>query len=168
MMRASILAVGLALSGCAMLQKPKPIIQVDTVIVTKEVAPPLPTGDSVDVCLSTGMPVTVRVTSSGDTLIGPERIKLSAVRPILGFKGAYGAGLGWFEHADTIRFERRVYRKLGRPQKRMCDELKHVGDFSGVPVFAEVTAPQPLPGIEIPVSPGWFQTYTTPVPRRRR
>jgi hypothetical protein len=165
--RAAIFALSFGLTGCSLLQKPKPIIQIDTVVVTKEVPPPLPTGDSVEICLSTGMPASVVVTSSGDTLIGPERIKLSLVRPLLSFDGAYASGHGWYERSDTIRFERRVYRKLARPRKRNCDELKRVGDHSGVPVFAEVTAPQPLPGIEIPVAPGIFQTYTTPVPRRR-
>jgi hypothetical protein len=162
------LTLTLSVMGCSILQKPKPIIQVDTVTVTKEVPAPLPTGDSVEICLSTGMPVTVLVTSGGDTLVGPERVKLTAVRPVLSFQGAYANGQSWFERGDTIRFEKRVYRKLSRPRKRACDELKQVGDYRGLPVFAEVTAPQPLPGIEIPVVPGVFQTYTTPVPRRRR
>jgi hypothetical protein len=161
------LTLTLSVMGCSILQKPKTIIQIDTVIVTKEVPPPLPTGDSVEICLSTGMPVSVLVSSAGDTLVGPERVKLNAVRPVLSFQGAYADGHSWFERGDTIRFERRVYRKLGRPRKRACDELKHVGEYRGISIFAEVTAPQPLPGIEIPVVPGEFQTYTTPVPRRR-
>jgi len=158
----------ISLTGCSVFNpKPKTIVQVDTVVVTKEVAPPLPAGDSAEICLSTGIPARVMVTSTGDTLIGEQRIKLSAVRPLLSFEGQYARGLSWFERSDTIRFERRVYRKLSGPRKRMCDELKRVGDYQGVPIFAEVTAPQPLPGIEIPVAPGLFQTYTTPVPRRR-
>ena len=168
MNRTIVLALAVALSGCSTIRpKPKTIVQVDTVVVTREVAPPLPTGDSTEVCLSTGVPVRVLVSSAGDTLIGDQRISLSAVRPLLGFAGQYAGGLGWYERSDTIRFERRVYRKLGRPRKRMCDELKRVGDYQAIPVFAEVTAPQPLPGIELPVAPGLFQTYTTPVPRRR-
>jgi hypothetical protein len=164
----AVVAATAFLSGCSVFQpKPRTVTQVDTVVVTKEVAPPLPTGDSAEVCLSTGMPARILVTSSGDTLIGPDRVKLKTVQPLLTFQGAYAFDKSWFSRSDTLRFERRVYRKAGQPKKRSCDELKLVGDFAGVPVFAEVTAPQPLPGIEIPVSPGIFQPYTTPVPRRR-
>lgn len=147
---------------------PRTIVRVDTVVVTREVAPPLTAGDSAAICLATGMPVTVHVAADGDTLIGDARVSLRALRPVLTFEGAYASGLSWFENSDSLRFERRLYRKLGRPRRRSCDELKRVGDYVGVPVFAEVTAPQPLPQIEVPAQPGMFQTYVTPQPRRRR
>jgi hypothetical protein len=157
-------------SACSVLRpEPRTVVQVDTVVVTREAPPPpLPEGDSVEICLSTGASVSVRVAASGDTLIGDRGVTLSSVRPVLGFAGAYAGGLSWFDRVDTVRFEKRVYKKLGRPVRRGCDELKLVGDHRGIPVFAEVTAPQALPQIEIPAQPGMFQTYIGPAPRRRR
>ena len=170
-MRLALVAVcALPLAGCSVLRpEPRTVIQVDTVVVTREApAPELPAGDSVEICLSTGASVAVRVAANGDTLIGDGRVTLSSVRPVLGFAGAYAGGSSWFDRVDTVRFESRVYKKLGRPVRRACDELKRVGDHGGVPVFAEVTAPQALPQIEIPVRPGMFQTYIGPAPRRRQ
>lgn len=167
---ALVTACALPLAACSGLRpKPITIVQVDTVVVTREAPPPsLPDGDSVEICLSTGASVSVRVAANGDTLVGDQRVALSSVRPVLGFAGAYASGLSWFDRVDTVRFESRLYKKLGRPVRRACDELKRVGDHGGVPVFAEVTAPQVLPQIEIPVHPGMFQTYIGPAPRRRR
>jgi hypothetical protein len=167
---ALVAACVLSLAACSAL-RPKPItvVQVDTVVVTREAPPPpLPDGDSVEICLSTGASVSIRVAANGDTLIGERRVTLSSVQPVLGFAGTYASGLNWFDRVDTLRFESRVYKKLGRPVRRACDELKRVGDHGGVPIFAEVTAPQVLPQIEVPVRPGMFQAYIGPAPRRRR
>lgn len=163
-------AGALLLVACSAFRpEPVTIVQVDTVVITQEApAPALPDGDSVEICLSTGASVSVRVAANGDTLIGDRRVTLSSVRPVLGFAGAYASGSSWFDRVDTLRFESRVYKKLGRPLRRGCDELKLVGDHRGIPVFAEVTAPQGLPQIEIPAQPGMFQTYIGPAPRRRR
>jgi hypothetical protein len=161
--------LALAFEGCAALQPaPQVATRTDTVRVTVTdtvmQAARLPSGDSATVCLSTGMPVTVLVTASGDTLIGDARVSVKSVRPILDFAGRYAE-----QWPDTVRFEKRVYRRRGVVAKRMCDELKHVGEHEGVPIFAEVTAPQPLPAIVVPVRPGTFQTYALPTqPARRR
>lgn len=164
-----VLVLALAVSSCTYFQKPEPqiITRTDTVTVVKEVAPPLPVGDTTDVCLSTGMTVQVLVTSSGDTLIGDARVKLSDVRSVLSFAGAYAADKSWYGR-DTLRFESRLYRKFGMEKKRACDELKEVGAHQGVPVFAEVEAPGALPAIVLPVRPGKFQTYNAATPARRR
>lgn len=162
--RARALAVALALGGCATLTpKPETIIRVDTVTVTivRDVA--LPTGDSATICLSTGMPAPVLIAANGDTLIGAARISLKNARPVLSFAGSYAG-----QWPDTVRFERRVYRRSGVVVKRNCDELKHVGEHHGVPIFAEVTAPNPLPAIVVPVRAGVFQNYRLPTPARRR
>ena len=134
-----------------------------TVEVVKEVAPPLPAGDTATICLSNGMPAPILITASGDTLVGEARVSLKAVRPILAFAGTYAE-----QWPDTVRFERRVYRRSGVARKRDCDELKHVGEHNGVAIYADVTAPQPLPAISVPVRAGFFQTYTLPTPARRR
>ncbi|MGQ0561334.1 MAG: hypothetical protein ACT443_05615 [Gemmatimonadota bacterium] len=153
-----------ALAGCSLLRPdPEIVTRTDTVTVVKEVAPPLPEGDSAELCLSTGMTAQVRITPQGDTLIGAARVNLATLRPVLDFAGAYAQ-----EWPDTVRFERRLYRKSGVVAKRTCDELKQVGEQRGVPIFAEVTAPQGLPAIEVPVRPGAFQTYTIPERSRRR
>lgn len=149
------------IAGCAALQPdPQIITRVDTVTVIKEVAPPIPPGDTLTICLSNGMPAPIVVSAAGDTLING--IPLKSVQPILSFAGDYME-----ERVDTIRFERRLYRRAGLAQRKMCDELKEVGRYAGIPVFADITAPQTLPTIFLPVRPSLFQPYTTPTPRRR-
>jgi hypothetical protein len=169
MTRALAGTLALALSACTYFQKPEPqiITRTDTVTITKEVAPPLPTGDTASICLSTGMTVQVLVNSTGDTLIGDARVKLSEVRSVLSFAGNYAADKSWYGR-DTLRFETRLYRKFGMEKKRACDELKEVGAYQGVPVFAEVEAPGILPAIVLPVRPGKFQTYNAATTPRRR
>ena len=152
----------LLFAGCSALRPaPQVITQVDTVTVVREVAPPMPTGDTTEVCLSTGMPARVLVTATGDTLVNG--VNVATVRPILSFAGAY---LG--ERPDTLRFEKRLYRRTGIVERRDCDELKEVGMLGGIPVFAEVTAPQTLPIILMPVRPGAFQPYAIPTSATRR
>lgn len=163
--RAAALVSALALGACATLHpKPQIITRVDTVTVTKEVAAPLPTGDTATVCLSTGVPVQVLVSARGDTLVGDARIPIKAVRPILSFQGEYASDHDWYERADTLRFDNRLYRRAGMARKRDCDELKLVGDYKGVPLFADVTAAQKLPMIVVPVSPGIFQPFMVTTP----
>jgi hypothetical protein len=163
----SVVLMAVVVSGCSYLQpKPQIITKTDTVTVVKEVPappPPLAAGDSVDICLSTGMTAIVHITAARDTLIGDARIPISAVRPSLSFAGAYAQ-----QWPDTVRFEKRLYRKHGVVKRKTCDELKNVGELMGIPVFAEVTAPQPLPMIIIPMRPGGFQDYVLPTPARRR
>jgi hypothetical protein len=78
---------------------------------------------------------------------------------VLTFPGVYAGERAWFVRADVITFDRNRYRRAGVDRTRACDELKLVGEHDGVPVFAEVTAPQLLPMIVIPVRPGLYQDY---------
>lgn len=160
-----VVVLAMLVAGCSYLQpEPRIITRTDTVTVVQEAPPPpLPAGDSTDLCLSNGMTTTVRVTAAGDTLIGDARIPLSTLRPALAFSGAYAQ-----QPSDTIRFEKRLYRRHGLVKRKTCDELKNVGELAGVPIFAEVTAPQPLPMIIVPVRPGGFQDYLLQTPARRR
>jgi hypothetical protein len=155
------LALGcVLLSGCSVLQPaPQAQVRVDTVTVTQNVEPPLPEGTPVDVCLSTGMTVQIHVAANGDTLIGEKRIRLQDVRPAVGFAGVYAQDREWFRRGDVVTFDRRNYRRAGVERVRACDELKLVGTHDGVPLFAEVTAPQVLPAIIVPVRPGVFQDF---------
>ena len=155
------IVAAIGLPGCAALRPkaPEPIVRTDTVTVTKEVAAPLPEGDTTTICLGNGMPVQVRVAAHADTLIGEARVHLRDVRPLLDFVGVYAQDQDWFARSDTLRFERRLYRRSGVPVQRACDELKQVGTYQGVYVYADVTAPATLPVITLPVRPGMFQAY---------
>jgi hypothetical protein len=150
----------LILTGCGGFQsRPEPQIRVDTVTVTQTVEPPLPEGRPAEICLSTGVTAQIHIAANGDTLIGEKRVRLSELRPALTFPGVYAGERAWFVRADVISFERSRYRRAGVDRARACDELKLVGEHDGVPVFAEVTAPQLLPMIVIPVRPGVYQDY---------
>ena len=154
-----LLATVLA-SGCGIFQKPQePQIRVDTVTVTQTIEAPLPEGRPVEICLSTGVTTQIHIAANGDTLIGEKRVLLRELRPALTFPGEYAGEREWFRSGDVVNFERSNYRRAGVDRERACDELKLVGHHEGVPVFAEVTAPQLLPMIVIPVRPGVYQDY---------
>ena len=138
---------------------PAPQIRVDTVTVTVTAEAPLLEGTAADVCLSTGVTAQIYISANGDTLIGEKRVRLSELRPAVTFAGVYAAEREWFRRGDVVNFERRNYRRGGVARVRACDELKLVGEHQGVPVFAEVTAPQVLPMIIMPVRPGIYQDY---------
>ena len=147
------------LVGCSVFQpQPQTIVRVDTVTVTQTVAPPLPEGQPAEVCLSTGVTAQVLIAANGDTLIGEQRVPLRELRPLT-FPGVYAGGSEWFRRGDVVSFDKRRYRRAGVERVRACDELKLVGEYQGVPVFAEITAPQVLPLIIIPVRPGAYQDY---------
>lgn len=153
------------LTGCSVI-RPKaapepapPQIRVDTVTITREVEPPLPGGTPAELCLSNGLTAQVHIAANGDTLIGARRVPLKDLRPAVAFAGAYAQNTDWYRNGDVVRFERRDYRRSGVPRARVCDELKLVGDHLGIPLFAEVTAPQLLPMIIVPVRPGIYQDY---------
>lgn len=155
----ALLAVGLVM-GCSAL-RPDPVIQVrtDTVTVTQTVEPPLPEGTPAEICLSTGVTAQIHVAANGDTLIGEKRVRLKDLRPGVGFHGVYAGDKDWYLRGDVVSFERRNYRRAGVERARACDELKLIGTHQGVPLFAEVTARDPLPSIIVPVRPGMFQDY---------
>jgi hypothetical protein len=142
-------------------------VRVDTVVVTKEVAPSLTQGTPIDVCLSTGQTIQIVVTPKGDTLVGSSRIRLLDI-PGVAIAGTYAADASWFRNNDAIQFEKRTYNKAGVPISPKCDDLKIVGDYNGTTVLADISAPAPLERIYIPVRPGVFQPYTTTLPKTRR
>jgi hypothetical protein len=154
------LALITLLGACNAFQSaPTPQVRVDTVTVTKEVAPPIPEGAPADLCLSNGVTVQVHIGANGDTLIGPRRIPIQDLRPAVNFAGNYAQNTDWYRRGDVVRFDRRDYQRAGVARARACDELKLVGEHQGVPLFAEVTAPQNLPMIIVPVRPGIYQDY---------
>ena len=133
---------------------PEPMVQVDTVVITREVAPPVPEGRPSMVCLASGQNVEVRVSAVGDTLIGPRRVRLADLGPAIGFVGSYAAGESWFTQDQTLTLNRRAFSKFGQPE-------------SGVNVFADVAAGEPFNVLYVPVRPGVFQSYQAQVGRVR-
>jgi hypothetical protein len=156
----SVLAMCVMLSGCGALRpEPQVLVRTDTVTVTQSVEPPLPEGRAVDVCLSTGVTAQIHIAANGDTLIGAKRVPLKELGPAVAWAGAYAGDADFYVRGATITFDRRNYRRAGVERVRECDELKLIGAHQGVPLFAEVTAREPLPMIIIPVRPGIYQDY---------
>lgn len=146
---------------------PDTVVVMDTVVVTREVAPPLPEGQMGTICLGSGQNVEIRVTAAGDTLIGPRRVRMADLGPGVGFLGSYAGGEAWFVNDSAITFDRRPFSKFGQPETKDCRALKIVGDHGGVNLFAEVTMSAPFRILYVPVRPGVFQPYQAQVGRVR-
>lgn len=149
---------------------PEPLVPataVDTVVVTREVAPPLPDGRAATMCLASGQSVEIRIAAAGDTLIGPRRVRMSDLGPGVGFIGSYAGGEAWFINDQALTFDRRQFSKFGQPEAKDCGSMKIVGDFDGVNIFADATASAPFSRVYVPVRPGVFQPYQTQVGRVR-
>jgi len=132
----------------------------DTVTITREVAPPLPTGQATEICLATGETIQVLVTAQGDTLVGPARTSIRVLRQAgVVFAGEYAQGRAWFDQDQPITFENRPYQKSGGEVRLNCPDLVRVGDFQGVPLFAMRNATQPYTQLYVPVRPGVWQMY---------
>ena len=116
----------------------------DTVTITREVAPPLPTGTATSMCLATGETIQVLVTAQGDTLVGPARTSIRALRQAgVVFAGDYAQGRAWFEQDQQITFEEASYQKFGGEIRLECPDIMRVGEFQGVPLFARRDAERP-------------------------
>lgn len=139
----------------------------DTVVVTREVAPPLPTGTPASLCLATGQDVQVLVTAQGDTLVGPDRTSIADLRPGVVFAGSYAAGHDWFEQDEDITFEEGTYSKVGGEVRMDCADIMRVGEHMGVPLFAERDAERPFTELLVPVRAGVWQRYQAGVRQTR-
>ncbi len=131
----------------------------DTVFVDRTVEPPLPTGTPAAICLSTGAAVQVVVTPQLDTLVGPNRVSIRNLRPGIVFAGVYAEERTWFVDDEAIELERRAFSKSGNPRSLNCNDIMRVGEYEGVPLFAERSAERPLEMIFVPVRPGVWQAY---------
>lgn len=171
----------IALSGCMAAPAYEPLTPdrdrpVDTITIVRTAEPPTPSDEPlvrtdepllseerpVMVCLATGHNVQVHVSPAGDTLVGPRRVPLVDLGPLLGFVGEYAASEAWFVHDRPILFDRRAFAKAGEPAPRDCHDITVVGDFNGVNLFSDVDAPTPIRVLYVPVQPGLFQTYRSP------
>lgn len=133
----------------------------DTVRMTVETAPPLPTGTPATLCLATGESAQVLVTAQNDTLVGPNRVSVRTLRPGVVFAGTYAEGMDWFESDADVQFENRGYSKSGGEVRLNCSNIMRVGEHMGVPLFADSGASSPFETIYAPVRPGVWQAYQT-------
>ena len=131
----------------------------DTVIVTREVAPPVPQGTPTEICIATGENVIVYLTPQGDTLVGPNRVTISSLGPGVAFAGTYAAGRGWFEADEPFEFDGREYVQSGGEVGLDCSEIMQVGTHDGVPLFADAGGSSPYETVYVPVRPGVWQAY---------
>jgi hypothetical protein len=131
----------------------------DTVIVQAQVEPGPPPGEDVEICLSTGQNISVRVTAAADTLVGSSFASLAALRPALTFSGAYAGSAFWYEGNAVVTFEGADFGKTFDTFPMDCNQIARVGVHNGVPVFADRIAERPLVILFIPVSPGVWARY---------
>jgi len=141
--------------GMVQLPAPPP----DTVVVTRVVERPLPDGTPAVVCLSTGENARVLVSAQGDTLVGPDRVPIRTLRPGVAFAGAYAEGAEWFAGGAPVAFEGAGYEKSGVGTRIDCGGVVHVGETSGVPLFAPAGAERPFQALWVPVRPGIWMEY---------
>jgi hypothetical protein len=133
----------------------------DTVVVTREVAPPLPQGTPTQICLATGENVTIYITPQGDTLVGDRRVPVGALGPGVAFAGEYADGAAWYVADEPIQFEDREYLRSGGNVGLDCANIMQVGEYQGVPLFADAGAESPYETLYVPVRPGVWQAYQT-------
>ncbi|TVP42281.1 MAG: hypothetical protein EA350_16680 [Gemmatimonadales bacterium] len=139
----------------------------DTVVVRETVEPPLPEGTPTQLCLATGETVTVYVTPQGDTLVGPRRVSVAQLGAGVAFAGEYASGRDWFVNDEPVRFEQREYLRSGGEVSLNCANIRQVGEFGGVPLFADANAQSPYERLYVPVRPGVWQAYQTDLARVR-
>lgn len=135
----------------------------DTVVVTREVETPLPEGTPTQICLATGENLTIYITPQGDTLVGPRRIDVRQLGPGVAFAGEYAQGRTWFDADEPVTFEDRRYERVGGEVGLDCANIMRVGEFQGVPLFADAGAERPFETLYVPVRPGVWQAYQTDV-----
>jgi hypothetical protein len=135
--------------------------------VQQPAQPPQPTGTPVSICLATGEVAQVLVTAQGDTLVGPGRVSIRQLRPGVVFAGEYADGRDWFVADRPVTFEQRTYLKAGNEVSLDCAAIERVGDFMGVPLYANRGATRPLQQLYVPVRPGVWQAYQTGLPATR-
>ncbi|MEQ1855768.1 MAG: hypothetical protein ABL963_04805 [Longimicrobiales bacterium] len=131
----------------------------DTVVVQVNTVSGPPPGDDVEICISTGQSIPLRVTVAGDTLVGPDYASLRTLRPALTFSGGYAGGAFWYEGNAVVTFEGADFGRTPDTFPIDCNQIARVGQHQGVPVFADRAAERPLVILFIPVRPGVWARY---------
>ncbi len=125
----------------------------DTVLIERTTEVPIELRVERTVCLSTGENGTVMATPDGDEVVAVEALG-----------GAYAADAEWFNDDAEIEHGGNPYEKVGEQVSPNCGTITRVGEWMGVPLFAESAAAgeDPIPMIYVPVTPGRWQPYELP------
>ena len=98
--------------------------------------------------------IVATTTASGDTVASEQQMAAA-----LSLGPEYAAVAPWYVNNDPILFQSRRLVKYGLPRVLGINEVTRVGDFNGVPLFAEVGETRPEV-VYVPVRPGCeFQPY---------
>ena len=125
----------------------------DTVIIERTAEVPVPLTEDRMVCLATGENGTVFRTAEGVELVALDALG-----------GAYAGEAEWFNDDSEIEHAGNPYEKAGGQVSLTCGTITRVGEWMGVPLFAEsaATGEDPLPVVYVPVNPGRWQPYELP------
>lgn len=140
-----------------LIERPEPIQlpapPPDTVVVERTSEVRIPLSEQRTLCLATGETETVLGTPEGAELIA-----LSAMG------GAYAGEAEWFNSDGEIEHAGNPYEKAGGEVSPNCATITRVGEWMGVPLFAESAAmgADQLPMVYVPVAPGRWQPYELP------
>ncbi len=140
-----------------LLERPEPVQlpapPPDTVVVERTTEVPVDLGVARTLCLATGESGTVMLTPDGAEVISLEALG-----------GAYAGDAEWFNDGSEIEYAENPYEKVGGETSLDCATITRVGEWMGVPVFAESasTGEDPVPTIYVPVTPGRWQPYEPP------
>ena len=163
---ASVALCGRGLCRASLRDRPDPDVVVlpaappDTVVVTRVENAPAPAGTAATLCLSTGEPLEVLLTLSGDTLVGPSLVPLSELGPSVVLAGVYAMNRSWFETGEPITLEERAYGRTGGAVGLNCGDIRQVGEHLGVPLFVTAIGGASQEILFVPVRPGVWQPYS--------
>ena len=90
-------------------------------------------GQPASVCLATGQNVSIKITSSGDTLVGTPPVPIRSVRPAMTFAGTYAGSAFWYLDDEEIVFEGGDFVKSEDTFPVDCNQILRVGVFRGGP-----------------------------------
>lgn len=125
----------------------------DTVVVERTTEVPIELSMAGTLCLATGENGTVMATPEGAEVIAVEALG-----------GVYAGDAEWFNNDGEIEHGEYPYEKVGEQISPNCTTITRVGEWMGVPLFAESAAAgeDPIPMIYVPVTPGRWQPYELP------
>lgn len=77
-----------------------------------------------------------------------------------GMGADYAAGADWYVNNEPITMMNRRYVRFGLTRDMPCADLERIGEYRGVPIFAEQGGARPPEVVYAPVGPGGlFQPY---------
>lgn len=132
----------------------------DTVLVEASRQRSEPDGQAVDLCLSTGRTVRVRITQEGDTLVAPDWVSLRRSDGSLELAGTY-----WETGGTTRAIPAGVdvagvsYAAATEDSRPDCALLRPWQRVLGVPTFVDRSAAPASEGFYLPVRPGVWRYF---------